>query len=140
MTTEALARPRAGGVNRRLIALTVLLAGAVALYVVTIAPMRQGSAARTWRQLQCHIVTSRAELGERGKFRPAIEYTYTVDGRVYRSDRFDFRARSWMTAQEAREAVAFYPEGRPALCYANPHNAKQAVLWPYDNPVDLKDG
>ncbi|MBN2310521.1 MAG: DUF3592 domain-containing protein [Candidatus Hydrogenedentes bacterium] len=86
--------------------------------------------ARTWDAVPCTIVSSDVEShsGEDTTYSIAIAYTYTVNGREYRSDRYQFMGGSSSGYRGKRAVVDRHPPGSKAICYVNPADPAEAVL------------
>lgn len=122
------------GVPRWAIALfsgVFLVVGAGAFYAIGVRPALKLLAARDWREVGCTVVSSevRSHRGDDSTtYSVYILYAYEVDGREFRSDRYDFMGGSSSGYEGKAEVVARYPPGSPARCFVDPANPGEAVL------------
>ncbi len=110
-----------------------LLAGGAFFYGMAAHPFFQSLAARNWVETPCRIVSSevKSSHGNHGAtYRPDIAYVYRVQGREYRSDRYQFLRFSSSGLADKVAVVARYPHGKTAICYVNPKAPGEAVLDP----------
>lgn len=127
--------PARAGISpaRRWIAGIFLLAlGAVGTYVMVVLPIANAVEGRSWVRTPCRVTHS-AVRRHRGKIGPTysvdIVYEYDVDGRSYRSDRWDFFPSLPGIGHDSAAAVAsLHPPGRMLECYVSPRDPSQAVL------------
>ncbi|MFM9996229.1 MAG: DUF3592 domain-containing protein [Phycisphaerales bacterium] len=94
--------------------------------------VREQRASASWPGVQGTVVSARAiERRKRGgpTFRPEIEYDYTVNGTVHRSDRYRVM-HNWRTTSLAEELVARHPPGAAVTVYYDPSDPARAVLSP----------
>ena len=61
-------------------------------------------------------------------YRPLIRYRYTVDGKTYENDRYDFLGGSSSLRGRSKRIVAAHPPGRPTTVYYDPDDPQEAVL------------
>jgi len=64
-----------------------------------------------------------------------ISYTYTVEGREYRSNRYQLIVNSSGYDNRKAAIVAHYRPGMTAICYFNPKDPADAVLERGFSPV-----
>ena len=90
-----------------------------------------------WNALPCEIGKSYVwkHKGTRGRhgfrsdsFHVAISFSYTVAGRRYAGDRYDFTNGSFSSDEVAKTLVDRYPTGKQTVCYVNPLNPADAVI------------
>ena len=109
-----------------------LIVGAGAFYFTFVRAMARLFAARAWTETTCTVLSSQvAESSDSDgtTYRPEIVYVYTVDGRPYQADRYDF-AGVWSSGRSGKEEiVAGYPPGARVACWYDPNEPAQAVLF-----------
>jgi len=109
----------------------LIVTGVIALVYWTAWPAAQWFTAQGWQETPCRITMSSFKssvtTGYRGiakkKVHTAFRYAYTVDGQEYEAKRFYFSTMFF--APEMRE----YREGKKTVCYVNPKDPSQAVLF-----------
>lgn len=112
-----------------LFSLPFLLAGLAVLYFLTVGPALKIREARNWNPTPCVIISSEVDSSSDGDtFAVAIHYSYTIDGRQYQSDRYDFFSGSTSGYEGKAEIVRQYPAGTTATCYVNPSDPEDAVF------------
>jgi hypothetical protein len=88
--------------------------------------------ASTWfSPAPAHILKSEVTShrdSDRSTHGVAFEYTYTVNGTTYTSDRFGFDRTSFSESAWAYQAVADFPTGSERTCYYDPLHPSHAVL------------
>jgi hypothetical protein len=88
-----------------------------------------------------HIVKSEvtSHRGSKGgtTYGVGFEYTYAVNGTIYRGTRHTFNNSSSSDRDWAREAVAAFPAGSDRVCYYDPQNPERVVLAPGIHGGDL---
>src|SRR6478672_6057713 len=71
-----------------------LAAGIALLIPLLLLPLYRSCMARSWREVPCTILTSgvqsKSEVRGGSTFQIAITYSYVVNGREYRGNRYDF--------------------------------------------------
>jgi len=108
-----------------------LAAGIALLIALLLLPLYRSWMARSWREVPCTILTSKVEsIGANGgtTFQIAITYSYTVNGREYRGNRYDFFSRATAGYRSKAEVVRQYAPGTQRHCLVNPDDPAQAVL------------
>jgi hypothetical protein len=86
--------------------------------------------AKDWPAVTCVIEKSdtRVSRGEDStSYYPDILYSYTIDGRTYKSNRHSFYRGSG-DSDDARAVTSQYPRGQNATCYVDPQNPASATL------------
>lgn len=94
--------------------------------------VREQRASASWPSVQGTVVSATVvERRRRGgpTFRPAIEYEYTINGTVYRSDRHRV-IKNWRNTSWAGDVVARHPPGSALNVYYDPSDPARAVLSP----------
>ena len=121
-----------GPLGSLLFSLIFLLMGGGLFYFMAVHPYLQGVAARDWMETPCMVVHSQVKSHRGSKnnttYSPDIHYTYQVNGREYRSERYQFLGGSSSGRASKAAAVARYPRGQTAICYVNPNDPQEAVL------------
>ncbi|MFL6194567.1 MAG: DUF3592 domain-containing protein [Thermoanaerobaculia bacterium] len=111
--------------------LIFLAVGCAASYFTLWKPLTRYRAAQSWPERSCTILDSRVTENsdsDGSTYGVDIHYAYEMDGREYRSDRYDFLRYS-SSGRSGKEAiVARYPPGSRAACYVNPEDPAEAVL------------
>jgi hypothetical protein len=111
------------------LAVSALIFGIMAVWglcYVVVPPLLDSYAARQWVETPCVVISSYV-MGHT-TYHVNIAYSYDMNGKKYRSNRYDFTvgdssARDWKV-----QVVAQYPPGASAVCYVNPQNPAEAVL------------
>ena len=102
--------------------------GGAALYFMSIEPLMSIAAARSWTPAVCTIESSAVKQHDGRIYSVVVSYSYTFQGKLFHSDRYNFLAcpsnlRGWRD-----RVVAGYPPGLVATCYVNPRRPSEAVL------------
>lgn len=112
-----------------LIAVPAGIFGLWAFYHASLKPLGTYLDGLSWRETPCTIVSSRLTTDENKVFKVDILYSYGVDGRVYRSNRYDLtNIQSSEGGEKKQAAVARYPAGSRTTCYVDPDDPAKAVL------------
>jgi hypothetical protein len=107
------------------------LVGAGLLYGLTIHPALRVIEARSWEEVPCKILGSKvgAHSGKHGStYSVDVTYSYRVNGREYRSDRYQFLGGSSSGYNGKAAIVNRYPVGSTSICYVNPSDPTDAVI------------
>lgn len=123
-----------GGCVAALICLVFVSIASMVMWLGFLRPMqRSHEALATWRALPCTIVSSRVvpHRGKRTTYSVDVLYRYQVDGRDYKSNRFDFLGGTSSGYQGKAEIVRRLPPGFSATCWVNPADPLDAVLEPH---------
>ena len=133
--TNILGQPRAVSTRSSRVVLVVFfsiffIAGAAATYFTFIRPVLGIERARNWPSVPCRVISSRVQThsGKSTTYSVDILYTYNVDGREYRSNRYNFMSVSSGDYGSKTSIVAQYRPGTTARCYVNPTDPSDAVL------------
>jgi hypothetical protein len=108
-----------------------LLAGAAVLWFVSGRPASRAWAAREWRETPCVVERSsvREHPGDDGStYSVEVLYAYTVDGREYKSSRYDFLPGSSSGYEGKAAVVERLPAGLRTVCWVDPGDPTSAVL------------
>lgn len=108
-----------------------LLAGLGVLWFAGLRPASRAWAAREWRETPCRILKS--EVGEhRGDdsttYSVDVLYAYAVDGRQYKSSRYDFLGGSSSGYEGKAAVVERLPAGTETVCWVDPADPTSAVV------------
>jgi len=109
-----------------------LLVGGLTTYLLFVRPIMSIQRARSWQSVPCHVISSRVQShhGSKGgtTYNVDILYAYTVDGKEYRSNRYDFMGGSSSGYSGKDAIVRRYGPGTTAKCFIDPRDPTQAVL------------
>ena len=108
-------------------ALGFIIVGA-ALAAAAIVQLKVARAAQRWPTALAEVRASRIHTTPRGKYRPDIEYAFTVNGQVILSTRRTFFRVSSRDRVWADIIVSKYPVGSQVTAYYDPSNPSQCVL------------
>ncbi len=89
-------------------------------------------AARSWPEMPCRVISSAvgSHSGDDSTtFSIDILYAYTIDGREHRSNRYGFFGGSTSGHAGKAAVVRRYPSGTQSVCYVNPADPTDAVLF-----------
>jgi hypothetical protein len=118
--------------GRRLGSGLLIIVGSGLFAAFLAGPVRNATAARSWRAEQCKIIRSevRRYPTSRGSdgFSPEIYYSYAIHGREFHSDTynfFEYSASGWKSAQRI---AGRYRRGAIVNCYVNPADPDEATL------------
>lgn len=143
MTTKPLSERRRAGQSTGCLVLfgaVFVIAGLVALHFAFVRPVSRIAAARSWQETPCVIEESRVlenSDSDGTTYKPEIRYSYTFEGREYRSDRYRF-FDAWSSGRSGKEeVVAHYSPGLRTVCWVDPENPSEAVLVRDFSPVYL---
>jgi hypothetical protein len=108
------------------------------LYFMFLGPFVGYVRSLSWPETPCTILesgvystgTSPGSSGRRGQptHRPQFTYSYVVDGREYRSDRYTFFLLTIDGYDKAAREAALHPVGSRATCYVDPADPREAVF------------
>lgn len=114
----------------------ILMGGAMAYFTV-LRPFADHRETSRWVETPCTIESSEVRIKHSGKgtrYQVAVRFAYTLNGRAYRSDRYDVfesilnRYKASDRNDHPDAIVRRYPKGSRAVCYVNPQNPQEAVL------------
>ncbi len=108
-----------------------LLIGLGTFYAIVVRPVGQILAARGWLETPCVVVSSqvRSHSSDDGPtYSVDILYTYAVNGKEYKSNRYQFMGGASSGYGSKAEIVNRHPPGAHTVCYVNPRDPTQAVL------------
>lgn len=105
--------------------------GAGVLWAMTIGPLLEILAARSWVPTPARILASRVAAhsdSDGNTYRVDILFAYTFEGVERRSSRYDFSRGSSSGYGTKAAIVSQYPVGAETTCYVNPRDPSEAVL------------
>src|SRR5579862_2986021 len=108
-----------------------MLVGLTLFFVLSIRPLLEILGARQWTAVPCTIISSevRSHRGNHGAtYSVNILYSYVVNDREYKANRYDFMGGSSSGFKGKQAVVARFSRGSKALCYVDPTDPTQAVL------------
>ncbi len=123
-----------------IVATVFFLIGVIATPLWTIPTVSNAVASKSWPQVPCQILSSRVERhsdSDGTTYSVDIVYSYQIDGREYKSDRYDLLGGSSSGRSSKQRIVDQYPKGSQAVCFVSPDDPTQAVLSPGFKPIYL---
>ncbi|MFZ5572470.1 MAG: DUF3592 domain-containing protein [Thermodesulfobacteriota bacterium] len=111
--------------------LVFFAAGAALGYFVFLPAVIQSIDSEDWPATDCTIQSSRVrshDSDDGTTYSVDIVYSYSYQGKAYRSSRYKFIGGSSGGYDSKAEVVRRYPPGSAAVCYVNPGNPAEAVL------------
>jgi hypothetical protein len=108
-----------------------LLAGLAATYAMLLRPALRILAARSWREVPCVVLSSRVVAhsdSDGTTYSVDILYSYAVDGRELKANRYNFMTGSTSGYEGKAAIVARSLPGQRTVCYVNPADPTDAVL------------
>jgi hypothetical protein len=101
-----------------LVAVLVMLFGGLIVYEMTVYPLMQRHAGKSWQETPCRIV----DLGR------TLRYDYEWDGHTYSSNQYDLGPFGRGVRENFQKIKQDTPIGSETVCYVNPADPHQAVL------------
>ena len=112
--------------------LAFLIMGLAVGYFMFLKPVIMINQSKNWQKINCKIVHSRVKSHSGDKsttYSVDILYTYKVNKKKYKSNRYDFFSGSSSSGYQAKkDIINRYPRGKKAKCYINPDNPEEAVI------------
>jgi len=108
-----------------------LVAGLVATWLLLLRPLLRVCDARHWPATPCRVVSSQVRShsdSDGTTYSVHIVYRYTINGRQYQSDCYDFMSGSSSGYESKAAIVRRHPPGKETVCYVNPRDPSDAVL------------
>jgi hypothetical protein len=109
-----------------------LLMGGSMTYLFFVRPLVNIQQARRWPSVPCRVITSRVQShsGSKGGTTYSVDilYAYTVNGREYRSNRYNFLGGSSSGYGDKDAIVRRHRPSSGATCFVDPHDPTRAVL------------
>lgn len=105
--------------------------GGLVFWFIAAGPIANAIASRSWSEVPCQIISSRVQThdGDDGDtYSVDILYRYEVDGRTYRSSRYNFIGGSSSGYNRKRDIVKKYAPGSTHTCFVDPGEPAKAVL------------
>lgn len=133
-------RPRpisSGGTSRKPRGVAIVggaifaLVGGTLLFSWFIPTLSRSLASAKWKETPCTVISSRVKSHSNSDgttYSVDIFYRYTVDGKEYKSNAYNFLGGSSSGRGSKEKVVASYPQGSQRVCYVNPDNPGDAVL------------
>jgi len=126
-------KPKALKTQKPLVAFSSLfiLVGLLVLYAIFIRPAIKTMDARQWPAVPCTVASSRVQSHDSDDgttYSVDILYSYEIDGREYKANRYHFLGGSSSGYSGKARIVREYPPGRKMICYVNPKDPTDAVL------------
>jgi hypothetical protein len=103
-----------------------VVAGSAIGFFMSARPLYQTYAARAWMPTACEVVSSRIVHGD-DTSRPDIVYRYTIGGRQYTANRYNFMPGA-SNDSTVPAVVAKYAPGTTFECYVDPADPANAVI------------
>ena len=114
----------------RLAGAVALVLGAIALWILYLAPARNAQAARGWSATDCQIVRTERTLrkAKRHHTKVGLEvvYEYTAKGEKHRASLYRFGGH--VEEPEISQAVSHFRSGLRTTCWVDPSDPGNAVL------------
>lgn len=107
------------------------LAGLGFLFPFFILPVTRISGSSSWEEVPCKVIHSRVQShrsDDGTTYSIDILYEYEIEGKIYRSNAYDFIDVSSSGSSGKREIVRQHPRGKQTVCYVNPDDPYEAVL------------
>jgi len=110
----------------------MMVAGSLATWFLLVQPLLKHSAAQSWPQTPCKIISSEVKVSrdsDSTTYRPEIKYSYIVAGKPYQSERISFLKFTGSSSRRAADTtVKQYPAGAMANCFYNPNQPAESTL------------
>ncbi len=106
--------------------------GIAVFYFIGIVPTMRVFAAKEWKTVTCRIISSevgRHHARKGSTYSIDIMYSYVIDGKEYRSNRYNFMSGSSSGYEGKKRVVDNYPAGSERTCYVNPEDPCDSVLY-----------
>jgi len=107
------------------------LVGGAILFCWFIPALSRSMASTKWKETPCTIISSRVKShsdSDGTTYSVDVFYSYSVDGKEYKSNTFSFIGGSSSGRSSKEKVVANYPKGSKRVCYVNPNNPADVVL------------
>jgi hypothetical protein len=109
-----------------------LVVGRVVFYFLMVLPALKTIEARKWNPVPCTIISSRVQShssDDGTTYSVDILYSYEIDGREYKANRYRFLGGSTSGRKGKQKVVNQHPPGSRKICYVNPRDPTDAVLY-----------
>jgi hypothetical protein len=116
------------------------LVGLVVFFFFSLRMGWQVLSARNWPAVTCAVLSSevRSHRGDHGStYSVDILYSYHIDGREYKANRYGFMGGSSSGYSGKQAIVSRYPPGTQTACYVDPNDPTNAVLERGFTPIML---
>ena len=109
----------------------IFIVGSAIFVPFFVLPALKIVAARDWPEMPCRVISSavQSHSGDGTTYSIDIFYAYTIDGREHRSNRYGFFGGSTSGHAGKAAVVRRYPSGTQSVCYVNPADPTDAVLF-----------
>ena len=103
-------------------------------FILNFRRMLLGNTSKSWNIIKGRILQSELYVSDKGEsysYKPQIEYTYTIDGVEYKSNRVYFGSNVLSSNKDSYQMlIKKYPVGKTVDVYYNSMNNKTSVLEP----------
>lgn len=124
----AASRPKRGVLWVGLMSLA--LSSSFILWII-VNPVRATMAAQLWRPTPCRVIESsivEKTHHQGNSFEPHVLYSYEVNGREYKTSRFDLKESFSTSYSNLKSLLEPYQPGATNVCFVNPADPHEAVL------------
>lgn len=107
-----------------------LIAGLAFLFGTLIYPIIRTQSSGDWQKTPCTITHSKVDVSSDSdgtSYRPKVEFEYTIDGKAFLGDSYDFTALN-RPKKRCQEIVSSYPPDMQTTCFVNPDDPGDAVI------------
>ena len=108
-----------------------LALGSAFTYFLLVRPVSRVLAAKHWLQTRCTVISSRVQRhssGDGTTYSVDILYAYEVNGKEYRSNRYNFMMGASSGYKSKAAVVRRHSPGTTTVCFVNPADPADAVL------------
>jgi uncharacterized protein DUF3592 len=108
-----------------------LVIGSIVFFFIVVRPLIKTIQARDWQAIPCTIISSRVQShssDDGTTYSIDILYSYEIDGREYKANRYTFLGGSSSGRRGKQKIVNQHPPGAKKICYVNPRDRTDAVL------------
>jgi hypothetical protein len=112
--------------------LVFLLVGLVVFCFLVVGPVIKTVQGRQWNAVPCTVISSRVQShssDDGTTYSADILYAYEIEGREYRANRYQFLGGSSSGRRGKQRIVDQHPPGAKKICYVNPRDPTDAVLY-----------
>ncbi len=112
------------------LSLVFFLFGSFLFLVLFVSPLGKVINARDWNETSCLVISNRVKThkGRGETYSVDIVYSYEINGKKYRSNRYHFMVGITTGFRGKAAFVNRYPPGTKITCYVNPWNPRDAVI------------
>ncbi len=108
-----------------------LIIGLIATFFMGALPAMRIMSAKGWKKVPCTVISSRLNSKRHDKsttYMINILYEYEIDGKKFRSNRYNFFSGSTSSKDWKSAVVYSHHPGKKTFCFVNPGNPEEAVL------------